>query len=282
MSATVESLWRYPVKSMMGETVESVELNSLGIVGDRTWATRDLERGGIRGAKKIGALMTFAAHALRDGVPLVTFPDGRQVRADAPDADRLLSEALDHRVQLEPLAPIDQLDHYRRGPADSDDMIAELRATFALEGDEPLPDFSVFPPTIMEFESPPGTYYDAFPLLLLTDASLRHLSSMSNEGTDKGWGDVRRFRPSILFAAPGAGFVENDWQGRRAQLGTAVLRIGVKAPRCVMITRGFADLPEDRTIMRTVVRENAQAFGVYGEIETPGVVHVGDVLTLLD
>ena len=41
---------------MVGVSVESVELSSLGIVGDRHWAIRDLERGGIRGAKKIGEL----------------------------------------------------------------------------------------------------------------------------------------------------------------------------------------------------------------------------------
>jgi uncharacterized protein len=161
--------------------------------------------------------MGFAAHTLRDGVPLITFPDGRTVRADAPDADRVLSDALGHRVQLEPLALVDQLDHYRRGPSDSDDPIAELRNVFALEDGDPLPDFSVFPPTIMEFESPPGTYYDAYPLLLLTDASLRHLASLSPNGRQNGWSDVRRFRPSILFAADGAGFVENAWAGRRAR-----------------------------------------------------------------
>ena len=50
----LSEIWTYPVKSMVGETVSSCELNDLGIVGDRIWATRDLERGGIRGAKKIG------------------------------------------------------------------------------------------------------------------------------------------------------------------------------------------------------------------------------------
>ena len=52
----VSQLWRYPVKSMVGGEVDSIELDELGIVGDRTWAVRDLERGGIRGAKKIGSL----------------------------------------------------------------------------------------------------------------------------------------------------------------------------------------------------------------------------------
>ena len=54
--------------------------------------------------------------------------------------------------------PADDLEHYRRGAPDSDDVVAELRGIFGREDDEPFPDFSVFPPEIVEFESPPGTY----------------------------------------------------------------------------------------------------------------------------
>ena len=53
-----------------------------------------------------------------------------------------------------------------------EDLESELRAIFGREAGEPLPDLSLFPPQLLEFESPPGTYFDAFPLLLLTSASL--------------------------------------------------------------------------------------------------------------
>ena len=79
MGMTVAQLWRYPVKSMLGSTVDEVELDRLGIVGDRTWATRDLERGGIRGAKKIGRLMQLAARDLHGGQVAITLPDGTEV-----------------------------------------------------------------------------------------------------------------------------------------------------------------------------------------------------------
>ena len=140
-------LWRYPVKSMQGEVVEQISLTELGVAGDRTWATRDLVRGGIRGAKQLGGLMSFAAtHPADAAAPVITFPDGSTVAADAPDASERLSAALDHPVRLEPLAPAEDLDHYRRGPADDPDPIVGLRTTLALEPDEPLPDLSIFPP----------------------------------------------------------------------------------------------------------------------------------------
>ena len=171
-SCCVSELWRYPVKSMVGETVDAVELGPLGIVGDRTWAARDLERGGIRGAKKIGTLMRLTAHDLGDGDVEITLPDGSTVRTNDVDVHERVSAAIDHPVHLERLRPADDLEHYRRGAPDSDDVIAELRGIFGREADEPFPDFSIFPPIISEFESPPGTYYDVFPLMVMTTAAL--------------------------------------------------------------------------------------------------------------
>jgi len=169
----VAEVWQYPVKSMLGVRVGAAEFVTEGMVGDRTWAVRDEERGGIRGAKKIGSLMQLAARYLENGFDEVEIelPDGRTIRSSDDDADDRLSEALGHRVTLWPLQPPEQLDHYRRGPADSDDPIAELRQIFGRDEDEPFPDFSIFPPEVMEFESPPGTYVDAFPVLVMTSSA---------------------------------------------------------------------------------------------------------------
>ena len=57
----IEQIWRYPVKSMIGGTVDAADLDPQGIVGDRTWAVRDQVRGGIRGAKVLGGLMRLSA-----------------------------------------------------------------------------------------------------------------------------------------------------------------------------------------------------------------------------
>src|SRR5262249_9776141 len=143
---TVREIWRYPVKSMMGEQLPRVEVDAEGIPGDRAWAVRDEVRGGIRGAKKIGALMRCAARYEAEPArgrvrgPEITRPDGARLHASDRDAGARLSRALEHEVTLWPLLPPDALDHYRRGAPDQADMVKELRAIFGRTDDEPLPD----------------------------------------------------------------------------------------------------------------------------------------------
>ena len=82
----VARIWNHPVKSMVGAQVDSARLNLHGIEGDRHWAVRDLERGGIRGAKRIGALMQLSAERSGDAVRIF-FPNGSSVTSADPDVD---------------------------------------------------------------------------------------------------------------------------------------------------------------------------------------------------
>lgn len=281
----IAQLWQYPVKSMIGGEVASAHLTPEGMVGDRTWATRDEERGGIRGAKKIGGLMRCAARYV-DAEPQpgstveITLPDGSTVRSDDPTVHTRLSDALGHRVSLWPLQPPTDLDHYRRGAPDSTDMLTELRAVFGREGDEPLPDLSIFPPVIMEFESPPGTYLDAFPLLVMTTSALRSLAAALPDSAV----DVRRFRPNLVVDTGDAdGHPEFAWVGKHLHVGEVVLRVIEACPRCVMVTREVGpDLPDDRAVLRHVVRDLDQNVGVYAEVIVPGVVRAGDPMVVAD
>ena len=100
--------------------------------------------------------MRLAARDLPDGHVEITLPDGSTVTTLDGDVDDRVSAALDHPVRLERLRPADDVDHYRRGAPEGDDPLAEFRAVMGREADDPLPDFSVFPPNIGEFESPPG------------------------------------------------------------------------------------------------------------------------------
>ena len=264
---------------MVGVSVESVELSSLGIVGDRHWAIRDLERGGIRGAKKIGELMQFSARPVNDGSHHVSIslPDGSEVLSSAPNVSQVLSDALHRSVTLESLPADGSLEHFRRGPSDSDDPLTELRGIFGREAEEPLPDFTAFPPEVAEFESPPGTHHDCWPLLVMTTSALQALT----EAVPESQIDVLRFRPSIVVETnSGEGHVEFSWKGKTASLGTAAIEFLDPCPRCIMITRKVNDeLPEDRAILRHVVRDLNQAVGVYARILTPGRVALGDALT---
>ena len=279
----VAAIWQYPVKSMIGGQVESAEISATRMIGDRAWALRDEVRGGIRGAKKIGELMQFAARFTgpvdgpSDGAVEITLPDGSTVGSGDADVNARLSKALDHEVTLWPLQPATDLDHYRRGPSDNpDDMMAELRQVFGRTDDEPLPDLSIFPPEILDFESTPGTYLDAYPLLIMTTSALRSLRRAVPEANP----DVRRFRPNLLVdTADEPGHPEFEWSGKRLRVGEVELEIGAGCPRCVMVTREIdATLPQDRTILRHIVRDLGQNVGVYATAVAPGIVRAGDVV----
>ncbi len=283
----ITQVWRYPVKSMIGETVDTAELNELGMVGDRTWAARDLERGGIRGAKKIAPLMRLAARDLGDGHADITLPDGSNVGTKDADVDERVSAALDHPVRLEKLRPASDAEHFRRGAPDHDDPWTELQTIFGRVEGEPLPDFSMFPrelnTVLREFESPPGTYYDAFPLMVMTEQALQALqSALPDSGID-----VRRFRPSFVIDAgdestDGPGHPEFEWAGRSAQIGSAVVEFAMPCPRCIMVSREVDEsIPQDRGVLRHIVSELDQNVGVYATVTTPGTIRTGDRVTFL-
>ena len=276
----LDSIWNHPVKSMIGERVDSATITPSGMAGDRRWAVRDEVRGGIRGAKKIADLMRFEATSTGTDSALIRFPDGTTHTTDEVALDGLLSKALGQPVSLQVLRSADDLDHFRRGAPDSDDLLTELRAIFGRDEDEPLPDLSVFPPEIVEFETPPGTHHDAFPLLLLTTSALSSLATALPDSVV----DLRRFRPSLVIdTGAETGHPEFDWVGRRLRIGEVELAITTACPRCVMVTRAISDqIPADRAVLRHIVRELDQNLGVYATVVVPGAIEEGDEVTLLD
>jgi len=283
VTPVLQQIWRYPAKSMLGEQLDRSELVATGLVGDRGWALRDEVRGGIRGAKKLGGLMRLGARYLTEpeaGAPPpaveLHLPDGTVTTSERADVDEQLSRALGHPVTLWPVQPADALDHYRRGAPDHEDLDTELRDLFGRLPEEPLPDLSVFPPEIIEFESPPGTYVDAFPVHLLTTASMRRLATLVD---DEATVDVRRFRPNLVVDVDvdeDHPWPEQAWVGRPLRVGTVELEVVAPCPRCVMVTRPVAALDGDRTVLRAVVAAADQNLGVYATVTTPGTVSVGD------
>jgi MOSC domain-containing protein len=282
---TVRELWRYPVKSMGGEQLEHAMLGSGGIPGDRGWCVRDEVAGEMRGGKKLPRLMLCSARYLRepDGGAIppaeITLPDGSVVASDDPDVGTRLSEVLGRTVSLWSLRPADDLEHYRRGQPDHADMIEELRDIFGRLPDEPLPDLSGIPAEVFEFTSPLGTYFDVFPVHLLTTASLATLGHDAPSGRF----DRRRFRPNVLIEAVAGteGLVEAGWSGKALRVGQAQVAVQMPTVRCSMIAQAQPGLEKDPQVLRTVVRDADQSIGIYATVTVPGAMRVGDPIELL-
>ncbi|NKC00799.1 MAG: MOSC domain-containing protein [Pseudomonadales bacterium] len=281
----LKTIYRYPVKSMGGHAMTSTTLTDKGIPGDRCWTVKDEVRGGIKGGKRFPELMGMAAelltepHADNQSPPVrITLADGSTVEAGDADANERLTHVVGSSVSLWPLLPEDQLEHYRRvPPPEGTDLDAAWREVFARTPDEPLPDLSVFPDILIAYESPPGTYFDAFPLLIMSESSLTTMQTASETSQF----DVRRFRPNLVIDLEQDGFPEDAWEGREARLGQARLKLEVACPRCVMTTHGFGELPKDPKIMRQLVQRNNGNLGLYASVIEPGQVSVGDRLELL-
>ena len=276
-NASVANIYRYPVKSMMGEALSEADIGEFGIAGDRGWAVRDEKRGGIRGGKKIPQLMTLAAQS-GPAAPLITAPDGDSASASAEGINEWLSNKLNHPVTLWPLLPAEQLDHYRRGAPDTEDFEQELRAVFGRLPDEPLPDLTGFE-ELLEFESPPGTYFDAFPISVMSQQSLATMNQLNGDSLF----DVRRFRPNLLVDISGSDhpFPEQAWVGKTLSIGSVTLKIEMTCPRCSMTTHGFDDLPQDAQIMRKLVANSEGNLGTYASVVQAGKVFAGDSVSVV-
>ena len=275
----LDQIWSYPVKSMLGGRVANGALAHNGVTGDRMFALRDGERDAIASGRRIPGLVKLAASLRSDGVAVITLPDGSVVSADEPDVDRRLSEAVAHPVSLWAKQPADNTEFYRRGRPDHEDMLTELRSIFGRDDNEPLPDLSVFPPEMIEFEYPPGNYFDAYPLMIMSTSAIRSLqAALPDVGLDE-----RRFRPSLVIDTGDVeGHPEFSWVGQRLRIGAAEVQILSGCPRCVMVTRDFGDgLAADRSVLRHIVRDLDQNVGVYANVIAPGPISEGDSVDVL-
>jgi uncharacterized protein YcbX len=89
---TVDALWRYPVKSMLGEQLTQAPVDARGVLGDRLYAVRDTDGKlgsgkNTRRFRRMDGLLDFSARYESDLVPLITLPDGKTVRGDDEHVD---------------------------------------------------------------------------------------------------------------------------------------------------------------------------------------------------
>lgn len=292
MPASVTELWRFPVKSMGGSTVERVRFDRRGAHADRLWAVRDVERGVTASARRVPALLGCSARYLTEPGPdagpgnapavVITFPDGRDLTCDDAAVHDALSELIGREARLVALPPVDDKSQHRMTVADSlaNFRAAQVRKDFGLDGTEALPDTSVFSTkdiiTLARFSTPPGAFHDLSPVHLMTTASLRDLAP-----GDAGY-DVRRFRPNLLVDAGDVQqeFPESAWVGGDLRIGTARLHVSIPTIRCVVPTRPQPGVELDKGITRQLAQRTDRFLGVYADVKTAGVIAVGDAVTV--
>src|SRR5687767_5000416 len=175
---SVGSLYRYPVKSMLGETVDALDVDDRGAHGDRQWALIDDVTGRVASAKQARlwrTLLTCSAR-LDDGRVLISLPDGSTVTAGEDGVDDVLSEFLARRVRM----------------ADSREEGASLERA---DPDQVLDrgvDAEVDAPLLELAEATPGdSFVDFAPLHVITTATLNHIGI-----------EAQRYRPNVVIATP--------------------------------------------------------------------------------
>lgn len=109
-TGSVAALWRFPVKSMLGERLERAEVTDHGLLGDRAFALYDRETGKRVSAvdvRRYPNLFRFSARFVRppqlgEDLPpvVIELPDGNQVESGEPSAQQAISEQLDQDVEL--------------------------------------------------------------------------------------------------------------------------------------------------------------------------------------
>ena len=264
----VASLWRYPVKSMLGEAVGAIDVGAAGLDGDRRFGVVHAGSGVVATAKRPARwrnLLLLSAERAEGGVVRLRFPDGRSALSTDADLDKLLSEFLGEDVELRSEAV----------PG------AELERAVPEAVLEAGPEADVEATTsAVAGAAPPGTFFDFSPVQLITTASLEQAGALHPAGRL----DALRYRPNIVIeTVPGVtGFAENEWVGHQLHLGTeVVLDILVPSPRCAVPTLRHGELPPDPDALRVPLRHNFVPIPIEGYGSAPclgahaGVVHGG-------
>lgn len=118
--------------------------------------------------------------------------------------------------------------------------------------------------------------FDTLPLALISRQTLDGLGALVGRALA-----AERFRPNLLIdGAGGAAYPEDAWVGATIRIGALRMRVDKRDQRCVMVNVDPATGERDPDILRTIGRARQSCLGVYGSVATPGVIAVGDPVTL--
>jgi len=275
----VRSIFRFPVKSMLGESLDRVPIGGGGVVGDRRYALVDDESGKVVSVKrpKLWARMfELSAQTSGDAVE-VHFPDGVSLAIEDPKLRLRLTDFFGRAVSIAstppPGATFEEV--WVRDLKNNIDPFLEMPSRIE-DGDEMI-DGGMMGVT--------GQFFNGLPIHVVTTSTTRRLSEVAPGSRF----DPHRFRPNIVLETTGEGFIENAWAGHVLRIGNVKLGVAIAVPRCVMTTLAQGDLPADTNVLRTISQHNvvdigigsaAPCVGVYADVKSEGEICVGMAASL--
>ena len=257
----VESLWRYPVKSMRGEELNEAFVSFAGLYGDRLYAFRAAARPkgfpyltGREQAKMLLYRPRFR-HPDRAAKP----PNWAEAEDIGPGLTPISADPAELAVDVD--TPSGQV-----LAVDDPALIQELGQ--GLREPEGL--------TLLRSERP---MTDCRPVSLFSIQTAHRLGQELGTNLDK-----RRFRANIFAdLVSTAGFAEDEFVGRTLRIGARVaVSILLRDSRCAMITLDPDTARQNPEVMRRVARDHGGKAGVYGAVLIEGTIRPGDEIALLD
>jgi uncharacterized protein len=252
----IDALWRFPVKSTLGESLTEASLTERGVAGDRQWALRELKYGGVMSARTWPMLLALKSSYTADSADpnarvLIELPGGTSVSADDPAASATLSKFLKREVRLE---------RVRTGRPTQAEFEAIMRG-------------EAFPPS--------RDFFDEDVIHIVANGTLAHLHNLQGGSADF---DRRRFRANIIIdtGAVTPGFIEDQWLDGTLTIGSEVRIAGIRpALRCAVTTHPQDELPHDPSILRTAFQHHQAYVGVFAAVAAGGTIQLGDPVSFI-
>jgi uncharacterized protein len=255
----VDSLWRYPVKSMGGEELEEAFAGFSGIYGDRLFA--------FRSSASPKGFPYFTAREQRKLLqyrPRFRYPDKAARPINLTEAESMGANP----VSADPSELMLDVETPAGKTLAIDDLaLIEMLRT----GIDPKHDL-----TLMRSER---AMTDCRPFSMFSLQSARQLAEETGTPVDK-----RRFRANVYVDLTSAhGFAENAFVGKSLRIGPkVVVTILERDPRCVMITLDPDTGEKTPAILKKVAQAHEGMAGVYGAVMVEGTLHKGDQVEVLD
>jgi len=257
----IDAIWRYPVKGMQGEEINSVFTGFGGVMGDRVY-------GIINGEGEKG----FPWFTARDDEPFLLYRP--KFKNGGPTVPENLADFEAIEPGIHPLFPTaEQFAVQVETPdgevfdIDSEEFRAHLNARFEV-------------PLSVHLSSG-KSQVDCRPLSLFSTNTSQQLS------TELGINiDFRRFRPNLVVTwydeSNAEGFYENSLVGKQLQIGDkAVFMPLERDPRCKMVTLDPDTAEGTPKILRHISTKHEGFAGIYGAVLKEGTIKCGDEITVV-